>query len=121
MGLWDRKRETFGSAYKQRREIMSHNKPLKTRAILTVGAAALGLCVSNTPGFAAGHEGRAAGIAAIRGGGGAGEVRSVNERFGSMRVERLSPAGFVTPHVTPPQPIPTAPQPPIPIARHFVE
>ena len=72
---------------------MSHNKSWKIRAVLTAGAAVLALSVTNGPSLAAGHEGRAAGIAAVRGGGGgAGEVRSVNERFGSMRVETLSPA-----------------------------
>lgn len=77
---------------------MSRNKSLQLRGVLTLGAAALALCVGVAPGIAAGHEGRAGGGAAARGaGGGAGDVGRINERFGSMRVETLSPAGFVTP------------------------
>ena len=77
---------------------MSHNKSLQMRTILTLGAAAFALCVGTAPTMAAGHEGRAGGVAAR--GGGAGETRSMNERFDSMRVESLSPAGFVNPSMS---------------------
>ncbi|HLY05800.1 MAG TPA: hypothetical protein VKR31_08645, partial [Rhizomicrobium sp.] len=78
---------------------MSHDKALRVHGSLTLGVAALALFVGAGSAVAAGHEGRAAGagLAAARGGGGAGDVRSVNERFGSTRVETLSPAGFVSP------------------------
>src|SRR5215469_15001301 len=49
---------------------MSHNKTLRVRGVLTLGAAAFALCVGAGSVMAAGHEGRAAGMAAGRGGSG---------------------------------------------------
>jgi hypothetical protein len=75
---------------------MSHNNPLPLRAALTLGAATLALCIAAGPSLAAGHEGHAAGIAAARNGGAdAAGARAFNERMNSVRVETLSPAGFV--------------------------
>jgi hypothetical protein len=78
---------------------MSLHKSWTLRTGLTLGAAALALVVGSNSSIAAGHE--SAALAGMRAGGGsAGEVRSLNERFSAMRVETLSPAGFV--HATAP-------------------
>ena len=78
---------------------MSQNKSLKFRAALTLSTTMLLLCAVGGTGFAAGaaHEGRIVGMrAGARGGGDLGEARSLNARLDSMRVETLSPAGFVS-------------------------
>ena len=92
---------------------MSRNNSLQLRAALTLGAAALALCVATGPSLAAAaNEGHAAGMAAARGGAreAGGMNGGMNERMNSLRVETLSPAGFVShgpfvsSHVFPPNP-----------------
>jgi hypothetical protein len=100
---------------------MSHSKSSQLRAVLTLGAAALALCVGSGPGLAAGHVERAGGMAGVTMRGGGGEMRSmgigVNGRFDSVRVERLSPAALATrsnsqpPSVVAPPPSVVAPPP----------
>src|SRR5438552_2688997 len=99
MGLWDRKKRTFGSENEQRRRTMSLRISWTLRTGLTLGAAALAFGLGSGPSIAAGHEGHGGSMAGMRGGGGggAGEVRSLNERFGSMRIETLSSAGLAHP------------------------
>ena len=78
---------------------MSLRKSWTLRTGLTLGAAALAFGLGSGPSIAAGHEGHGGSMAGMRGGGdgGAGEVRSLNERFGSMRIETLSSAGLAHP------------------------
>src|SRR5690349_19046190 len=97
MGLWDREKKAFGNDVQTKENPMSRNNSLRLRAALTLGATALALCVTTGPSLAAGgHEGHAAGIAATRGGDREGMRGGMNERMNSLRVETLSPAGFVS-------------------------
>ena len=91
---------------------MSLRKPSSLRTSLTLGAAVLAFGLGTNTSFAAGREGgHMAGMKA--GGEGLGAVRSVNERFGAMRIERLSPAMAV--HVTPAMPTPATLSPAAPL------
>jgi len=79
---------------------MSHNKSLQLKTILTLGVAALALCVSNGPVTAAGapRAERAGALAhMVRGGGGEMRSMGVNGKFNAIRVERISPAAFTAP------------------------
>src|SRR5690242_5260163 len=123
MGLWDREKKAFGNDVQTKENPMSRNNSLKLRAALTLGATALALCVTTGPSLAAGgHEGHAAGIAATRGGDREGMRGGMNERMNSLRVETLSPAGFVShgpfisSHVFPPPKLPVSTSRPQPVS-----
>lgn len=74
---------------------MSQIKPWTLRTVLALSTTTFALCFCIGTSLAAGHEGMA-GMRAGAGGAG-GDVRSINERFDSMRVESLSPAGYAAP------------------------